>query len=146
MATGDLEIELFGSVWNSPMTAVAYEPGEPPTRIFDIHDDVVVSVDWSLPYPLSRMICGTFDVDLYLESQGRGREFDLDGPTQTLDPSKTSYHAEITIPRDTIVPATGETDIPYKLTVTVTYKDQLGHPGPIAGFVELPLVQFYLDA
>ena len=146
MATGELEIELLGAFINTPMTAVASEPGEPPTRIFDIHDDVVVTVDWSLPLPLARMICGTFTVNLFLESQGKGREFDIDGPPQTLDPTKTAYHAEILIPHDTIVPSAGETDIPYKLTVTVNYRDQLGRPGPIAGFVELPLVQYYLDA
>ena len=146
MATGVLEIELLGAFINTPMEAVASETGEPPTRIFDIHDDVVVTVDWSLPLPLARMICGTFEVNLFLESQGRGREFDIDGPTQTLDPTKTAYHAEILIPHDTIVPAPGESDIPYKLTVTVNYHDQLGRPGPIAGFVELPLVQYYLDA
>lgn len=146
MATGELEIELPGYIYTSQMTAVASEPGEPPTRIFDIHDDVEVVVDWSLPLPLARLICGTFDCDLYLESQGEGKEFEIEGPVVQLNPATTTYHAVIKIPHDTIVPAPGETDIPYKLTVSVTYKDQLGRPGPIAGFVELPMVQFYLDS
>jgi hypothetical protein len=146
MATGELEIELLGSITTYDMFAVASEPGEPPTRIFDIHDNVEVAVDWSIPDPLSRMIAGTFECDLYLESQGEGKEFEIESPPQVVDPSKTTYHAVIRIPADTIKPATDETDIPYKLTVTVVYKDVLGRPGPIAGFVELPLVQFYLDA
>jgi len=144
-ATGNLEIELW-TVINTPMSAEANEPGELPTSIFDIHDDVVVTVKWSLPQPLARMICGTFDCDLYFESQGPGREFEFEGPVQTLDHTKTDYEAVIIIPANYIVPAPGETDIPYKITASVTYKDQGGRPGPIAGFVELPLVQFYLDA
>jgi hypothetical protein len=128
------------------MRAEAREPGEPPTRIFDIHDTVEVYVEWSLPQPLARMICGTFDCDLFLESQGKGEEFEIEGHVVKLDPAKSVYFDVITIPADRIHPAPGETDIPYKLTVTVIYKDQLGRPGPIAGFVELPLVEFYKDA
>ena len=146
MEKGVLEIELPGYIYNSQMTAEAREPGEPPTRIFDIHDTVEVAVEWSLPLPLARMICGTFDCDLFLESQGRGEEFEIEGPVVKLDHAKTTYNAVITIPADRIHPAPGETDIPYKLTVTVIYKDELGRPGPIAGFVELPMVEFYLDA
>jgi len=146
MATGELEVELLGAFLTYPMTAVASEPGEPPTRIFDIHDNVEVTVDWSIPAPLARMIAGTFECDLYLESQGEGEEFEIEGPRQPVDPTKTSYNVVIKIPADRIKPAPGETDIPYKLTVTVIYKDVLGRPGPIAGFVELPMVQFYLDA
>jgi hypothetical protein len=146
METGKLEIELPGYIYTSTMKAEAREPGEPPTRIFDIHDLVEVYVEWSLPLPLARMICGTFECDLFLESQGKGEEFELEGPVQKLDASKTTYSAVIKIPPDRIVPAVGETDIPYKLTATVIYKDQLGRPGPIAGFVELPLVEFYKDA
>lgn len=145
MTKGNLEIELPGFLYTSEMTAEAREPGEPPTRIFDIHDDVEVTVDWSLPMPYARMFCGTFDCDLFLESQGKGREFRIEGPNQSLDPTTNAYHAVIKIPRDTIQPVQGETNIPYKLTVTVTYKDATGRPGPIAGFVELPMVQFYKD-
>jgi len=145
MATGTLEIELLGAFVNTTMTSVASEPGEPSTTVFDIHDDVNVSADWSIPDPLSRMIAGTFEVTLYLEAQGDGEEFEIGLPAIAVNPALTAYHADILIPANRIVPPAGKTNVPYKLTTTVIYKDVLGTPGPIAGFVELPLVQFYLD-
>jgi len=146
MATGEMEIEFPGYIGSYTMTAVASEPGEPPTRIFDIHDDVVVAVDWTIPEYLNRIICGTYDCDLYLESMGKGKEFEIEGPVVPCDQATNTYHASILIPHDSIVPAQDETDIVYKMTVSITYKNNLGKPGPIAGFVELPMVQFYLDA
>jgi hypothetical protein len=40
-------------------------------------------------------------------------------------------------------PGETETDIVYKMVVTVTSRDVSGRPGPIAGFVEYPMLQFY---
>jgi len=150
--TGEFEVEagVPTSVLTGSIQAEAFEPGEAPTRIFDIRDDVVVTCQWSLTGSLARMICGTWECDVYLESIGEGAEFEFEGNNGNpipLDPGGNGqYSTNITIPAGTIQPAPGETDIPYKMVVTVTYKDPAGHPGPIAGFVELPLVQFYLDA
>ena len=145
MATGELEIELPGYLGHGTISATAYEPGEPPTHVFDIHDDVNVDVEWSIPPYLNRLICGTWECDVYLESIGAGREYEVEGPFVPVNQANNAYKATILIPHDTVVPDKGETDIPYKMVVTVNFKNTLGKPGPIAGLVELPMVQFYLD-
>ncbi len=145
MATGQLEVELLGYVGTYPMKADASEPGEPPTRIFDIQDLVNVSVDWELPDSLNRIICGTFECDLYLESQGEGREFEIEGTPVPVNQANNHYHLDIPIPAGTIATVPPETDIVYQVTASVTFKNTLGRPGPIAGFVELPMVQWYKD-
>lgn len=147
--TGQFEVEagLPASFLTGTIQADAFEPGELPTRIFDINDLVEVKVDWTLTGSLARMICGTWQVDLYLESIGKGEEFEIEGCTVDLSSSNNGqYTCTIPIRAGTIQPAAGETDIAYKMVVSVTYKDRGGRPGPIAGFVELPMVQFYLDA
>jgi hypothetical protein len=145
MAAGELEVELLGYVGTYPMRAEASEPGEPPTRIFDIQDDVLVQVYWEIPESLNRIICGTFDCDLYLESQGKGKEFEIEGPPTPVDQAHNDYHVDISIPAGSIQTRPDETDIVYKMTASVTFKNTLGRPGPIAGFVELPMVQWYKD-
>ena len=146
---GEFEVEagVSATALTGKIGAEAHEPGEAATRIFDINDLVEVDCQWTLTGSLSRMICGTWNCDLYMESMGEGKEFEIEGCTDMpLDPGGSgSYACTIKIPPGTIQPAQGETDIPYKMVVSVTYKDPKGRPGPIAGFVELPLTQFYLD-
>jgi hypothetical protein len=142
----EVEAGVAASVLTGKIGAEAHEPGEPATRIFDINDLVHVDCVWSLTGSMSRMICGTWQCDVYLESMGEGPEFEIEGCTMPLDPGGTGeYRCTIPIPAGKIQPAPDETDIPYKMTVSVTYKDPKGRPGPIAGFVELPLVQWYKD-
>lgn len=146
---GQLEVEAGVPEYllHGTIGAEASEPGEAPTNIFDINDLVEVKVDWTLTGSLARMICGTWQCDLYLESIGKGEEFEVEGCTVPLNSgSNGQYHCVIQIPAGRVHPAPGETDIAYKMVVSVTYKDPGGRPGPIAGFVELPIVQYYLDA
>jgi len=106
---------------------------------------VLVQVYWEIPESLNRIICGTFDCDLYLESQGKGKEFEIEGPPTPVDQAHNDYHVDISIPAGSIQTRPDETDIVYKMTASVTFKNTLGRPGPIAGFVELPMVQWYKD-
>lgn len=148
VTTGEFEVEFVPYLTGS-VSGTVYEPGEPPTRIIDVADNWVVHLDWSLTGPLQRFVCGTWSVDAYMESMGAGDEFELPEPADIpLDPTGSGhYSADFNIPggfmASKITP--GETDIPYKIVATVTYKDLGGRPGPIAGFVEFPLVQFYQD-
>jgi len=145
---GQFEVEagIPASVLSGTIGADAHEPGEPATRIFDVNDLVNVDCNWSLTGSLARMIGGTWQCDLYLESMGGGREFELEGCTVPLAPSGPgTYACTIPIPPGTITFAPGETDIVYQLVVSLTYKDTNGRPGPIVGFVELPMVQWYQD-
>jgi len=62
-----------------------------------------------------------------------------------VDQAHNDYHVDISIPAGSIQTRPDETDIVYKMTASVTFKNTLGRPGPIAGFVELPMVQWYKD-
>lgn len=152
MTTGEFEVELGvpASALSGTIQAEAREPGELATRIFDIHDNWEVQVDWTLSGYLSRMICGSWALDVYLESIGPGDELELpqdpDDRDIPLDPTGSGkYSATFHVPADFVKPVPGETDIAYKMVVSLTYKDVGGRPGPLAGFVELPMVQFYQD-
>jgi hypothetical protein len=159
---GEFEIEFLPYLQGT-IGATVYEKGEPPSRILDIHDPWCVEVDWTLTGPPSRFICGTWSVDVYMESIGKGPEFELpddDVENIPLQPSADGhYHAKLEVPADFIKThmetwweeqkehkkgkPERETDIVYKMVCTVTYKDEMGRPGPIAGFVEMPMLQFY---
>jgi hypothetical protein len=161
---GDFEVEFLPYLHGS-IGAKVCELGEAPSRILDIHDPWYVQVDWTLTGPLSRFICGSWAVDVYMESIGRGPEFELPDDAVENIPlrpgSDGNYSARIDVPADFIKThletyreehkedkkllerPERETDIVYKMVCTVTYKDPSGKPGPIAGFVEMPMMQFY---
>jgi hypothetical protein len=145
---GKFEVEagVPPSVLTGTIGADAHEPGESPTIIFDINDLVEVDCEWTLTGSMARMICGTWQCDLSLESIGPGDEITIKGCTVPLDPGGSgTYSCKIKIPPGTIKPVPPETNIVYKMVVSATYKDPKGRPGPIIGFVELPTVTFYLD-
>jgi len=162
--SGDFEVEFLPYL-HGTIEAKVSEVGENPSRILDIHDPWYVQVDWTLTGPLSRFVCGSWSVDVYMESIGRGPEFEL--PDDKVDNiplqpgGSGNYSARIDVPGDFIkthletykeelkeggnpLSRERETDIVYKMVCTVTYKDPSGKPGPIAGFVEMPMLQFYL--
>lgn len=159
---GEFEIE-FTPYLQGTIGALVSEVGEAPSRILDINDDWYVDCDWTLSGPLRRFICGTWSVDVYMESIGEGPEFELpDEEVEDipLQPSADGhYSARFNVPAKFIQTHLEdwreeraehgerggelETDIVYKMVVTVTYKDPMGRPGPIAGFVEYPMLQFY---
>src|SRR5512138_2910089 len=68
---GQFEVEFLPYLQGS-IEAQVYEKGEAPSRIIDINDPWFVEVNWSLTGPLQRFICGTWGVDVYLESIGKG--------------------------------------------------------------------------
>jgi hypothetical protein len=118
--------------------------GVDPTTIIRFDQDWVVTMEWGLQGSLKSMICGEWCLNVDLESIGPGEEMEL--PTQELhvklDPCGTGkYKKDIRIPAGTVKPEHCST--PYKLVATVTYLNACGRPGPMAGFVEGPIVQFY---
>jgi len=157
---GQFEVEFLPYLQGA-IEAQVYEKGEAPSRIIDINDPWFVEVKWSLTGPLQRFICGTWDVDVYMESIGKGPEFELpDEPYEAIpvDSKDGHYQVKFAVPAGFIKTHVEswleerkergrfperEGDIVYKMVATVTYKDQYGTPGPIAGFVEFPVLQFY---
>lgn len=158
-AQGEFEIEGLTGL-NASIEAQVREVGETPSHILDIHDAWTVDVKWTLTGKMARMMCGTWAVDAFLESIGRGKDLELPDDTKDLaqveiQPYSTgNYQATFHVPADFIQAAWDkdeqgqlkrEPSIPYKLVVTVTYKDPVGRPGPLAGFVEYPMLTFYYD-
>ncbi len=156
---GEFEIEGVQGL-NATISALVREKGEAPSHILDIHDRWYVDVKWTLKGKLARMLCGTFQVDAYLESIGHGKELELPDDSVTLSQvqiqpySTGEYSARFDVPPE-FIQASWEKEpdgsfkrepaIPYKMVVTVTYKDPVGRPGPLAGFVEYPMLTFYYD-
>jgi hypothetical protein len=155
---GEFEVEGTTGLKGTIGAAVG-EVGEPPSHILDINDDWYVDVDWTLKGPLQRFICGSFEVDVYLESIGKGPEFELPDVEGIAINKTGDYSAHIDVPAGVIKThvetwweeykehhkgvGEPETDIVYKMVCTVTFRDQYGQPGPIAGFVEMPMMQWY---
>lgn len=159
---GEFEVEFLPYLQGT-IGAKLYEVGKEPSRILNINEDCVLEVDWSLTGAAQRFICGSWGIDVYMESIGRGPEFELpDEDLQSIPlnpPGDGHYHRAIPIPAGTVkthveswleelqegggLVGEPETDIVYKMVVTVTYRDVGGRPGPIAGFVEMPMLQFY---
>lgn len=119
-------------------------------HIIRIDHDWVVRVNWSITGALASCICGDWCLHLYMESIGRGREFHF--PTDEdlhlkLDPCQDQVEGRYEYNQDIRVPAGFVQEvhcgIPYKPVVSLTYRDVCERPGPMAGFVELPTIQFY---
>lgn len=86
---------------------------------------------------------GTWVVNAFLEAWGaNAKDQDLPEVSMTVDqdpqPSPWEYTATIGVKKGTVVPGA------YRLAVTLTYKDENGDPGPMAGFIEVPgMIQIY---
>ena len=77
-----------------------------------------------------------------LESIGNGPEQSWESPKLRLKPcGNGQYDYDFKFKLGEI--SADYCSTPYKLVVTVTYLSDCYRPGPIAGFVELPIVQFY---
>lgn len=102
-----------------------------------------VKVRWDLKGSLVPLICGKWCLHLRMESLGPGPELVFHAPRKIpLNPcGRGIYHFEFRIRRGTIKDI--HCSIPYKPVVTITYHTVCRKPRPIAGFVELPIMQFY---
>ncbi|KPV51130.1 hypothetical protein SE17_22980 [Kouleothrix aurantiaca] len=147
MAAGSFEVSGSPHLLKGTIAADVYElGGVAPTNIIRIDEAWKVSIDWELIGSLKSMVCGTWCLHLHLESIGKGEELDLfDGSREVhvkLDPcGNGQYHYDFTVPAGTVKPEHCST--PYKLVTTLTYLNECGRPGPMAGFVEGQILQFY---
>ena len=138
----DLAPALAGSI-----EADLYEVGGvAPTRIIRTNEDWYVDIKWELTGSIVPMLCGEWCIHLLMESIGPGEELklhDYDNPYNIhLNPcGDGKYHTHLDVKKGTVKPEHCST--PYKLVVAITYLTECHKPGPIAGFVELPMVQFY---
>lgn len=112
-------------------------PGAPPTTIIRTDQRWKVQFDWETFGRLNCVLCGSWELRVYLEEMGRG-EFHLENATATVPfvSSPHSYSREIEFAANSVPVGL------YKLTATIIQQGP-GGPGPIVGFAEGPLVQFY---
>jgi hypothetical protein len=120
--------------------------GVNPTTIIRTDTNWAIHLQWKLTGALVPMICGKWCVHVYLESIGPGPELKLHdaiGPHYIdLNPGGNGeYFSHFDVLKGTVT--ADHCSTPYKLVAAVTYLTSFGKPGPMAGFVEGPIVQFY---
>ncbi len=143
------------------------------TSLIRADQDWGVKIHWFLEGCLVPFISGWWCINLYFEGMGSSKgygygkgsdygkgdyetggdytedEFDLHAeckiplnPCLKLDEhGHANYCYDFQIPKGTIKP--GHCGRPYKLVVGITYENACGCPGPMAGFVEKPMIYFY---
>jgi hypothetical protein len=118
-----------------------------PITILEADKDFKVHVNWYLEGDLTPFVCGTWCISVFMESIGPGPELKLPAEPVEIElyptTGRNEYNAWVLIPADTIKPE--HCGVPYKLVTTVTYRTPKYRPGPMAGFVEGPVVQFYVS-
>ena len=144
MSKGQLEVLLPEPYLGGNIFAEVYEvEGARPTSIIRTDQEWGVNVRWTLGGSLAEFICGTWCVHLRLESIGNEPEIVVDNSEDIqLDPcGNGEYHYDFHIRPGKV--ADERCSTPYRPVVTVSYRTACHRPGPIAGFVELPLLLFY---
>jgi hypothetical protein len=144
MSKGNFEVSLPKPHLRGDIYAEVYElGGARPTNIVRVDQDWGVRVRWDLKGSLAPFICGEWCLHLRLESLGPGPEIIFKAPRRLpLKPcGKGTYYFDFRVRRGKI--RADHCSIPYKPVVTITYYTVCHKPGPIAGFVELPIMQFY---
>ena len=143
---GNFEVALPEPYLGGDIYAEVYEVGgAKPTTIIRTDQEWGVKLHWDLKGSLAPFICGEWCIHLFLESMGPAPELKLDPYPKyemPLDPcGDGEYYFDFRVKPGIV---TGQhCSNPYKVVVTVTYLNACHKPGPIAGFVEGPLVQFY---
>ena len=127
-------------------TATVHEHTNPtvPTTVIATDQEWAVQVHWETRGHMSNHLPGTWCVNVWIESIGEGDEKKIGWVHVPLSPGADPviYNAEITVPAGKVsVPPHQST--PFKLVTTVTYMWPNDIPGPMAGYIENPIIQFY---
>ncbi|MCA9943808.1 MAG: hypothetical protein H6656_06035 [Ardenticatenaceae bacterium] len=141
-------VDLVGKI-----TAAVHEHGGvAPTTIIKAGTPWSVHIKWEMKGTNWHMVAGNWHVHVNLESIGPGPElslYDYADPNcqnQPLPSPTGEYSCHFDVPGSvlstSVVPHQG---LAMKLVVLLTYVDPLGHRGPIAGYWEGPILQFYED-
>lgn len=143
--------EPLNGLLSGAISAHVHEYGSvAPRTILEADKDARIHVRWTLDGVLAPFVAGTWYVNAFLELMGPGRDLRLPlmpGVAVPLTPRRgpVQYEAWVDIPANTITITDDEGTKPYKLVVTVTYRAPNNQPGPMAGFVDGPVLQFYKD-
>ncbi|MEK7728258.1 MAG: hypothetical protein AAB354_07565 [candidate division KSB1 bacterium] len=115
-------------------------PGGAPTQIIRTDQSWCVVLKWDTCGPLNHIMCGKWCLRILLEEMGCG-EFCLEeGLSKAEVPfvcGPHHYEYKFHIPAGKVGPGV------YKIVSTITMLGPCGIPGPIAGFCEGEMLQFY---
>jgi hypothetical protein len=109
-----------------------------PANIIRTTEGWQVDVKWTTTGWLNNIMCGQWKISVLLEKMGGG-EFNLAGGNVNV-PFVSAPHAYST----TI--SFGAGSVPaglYRASVVITMEGPLGTPGPVAGYEDLGMLQFY---
>jgi len=121
----------------------------PPTTIIRTNNPWAVNVRWQTTGLATGMIDGEWHLHVFLESIGPGADLTLTDPpdhiiplTPGVSPVNYAVHFDVRSMEDmnVSIPAAGRL---YKMVVSLTYIEPTGSPGPMAAFVDGPVLQFY---
>lgn len=119
-----------------------------PNRVLERGLPWYITMDWAIIGTAAVALGGTFHLSAYAESIGPGGEtevklFDDILDVDEVDPARErKYHLEETIPANAI-PADGAYKVVVLLTHSNTGKSGKVHFSRLAGFVEIPMLQFF---
>lgn len=152
--------QLQGTITAFAVQGLGPNDVNPPTTIIRTDQAWRVHIEWRTQGLAAAAMAGDFHVSAYLESLGPGPDLKLPigGANEvsvnlltgafTALPLPTGgrrdYSVNINVPAG-LVPIDANRARPYKLVVTVTYTEPMpgDPPGPMAGFLEGPVLQFF---
>lgn len=125
------------------LTAVIKDKDDQPNRVIDKLAGATIEVKWNLVTTDPWMLIGTtFHLTALAEAIGRVEVLPLASKDMLVAAGPLSWTEKLEIP-----PASAIPDGPYKIVVTLShtapYPSGVDVVTRLAGFVELPMVQFY---
>lgn len=119
--------------------------GVDPTRLIRTDTPWRVELNWKLEGDpdVIAMICGRWHVHVRLESMGPGGELSMFDPDCDipLKPADPNYTCSFDVPAGRVQAAHDGT--PYRLVVTLTYRNSVGRAGPMAAYYDAGIYTFY---
>lgn len=104
-----------------------------------------INLEWEVKGIMVPVVTGEWHVSVYLESIGPGPEISLPLATDHIIkvvPGQTTYKFNHLVQPGTVLVEPGHSR-PYLLAATVVFHQPNTLPGPMAGFFERPMLQFY---
>lgn len=128
---------------NAQCTVYEGGPGGPPTSVIRTNQPWGIHFEWETAGALNFLMSGTWHLTAQLEKMGV-EEFDLLAAAPGVDPKNVPFVSEPhTYSEWLVFPANIVSAGVYRLIVTITMDGPGGVPGPIAGYGDGGLLQFY---
>lgn len=134
----EFEIHNLAIALKGTIRATVYEEGGiEPTSIIHVNQSWRIEVEWTLTGGLANLLYGEWQVRVFFESLGPGREFALPVPPATLEMKPCAdggkYKHIFRFPAGTINPQPHESPL-YDLGITVIAYDACKKPAPFHGY------------